>query len=276
MNSKDDWYDASRVGENCICITEAGKYGMYLLEGEDRALLIDTGVGIGDLGGFVESLTEKPITVLLTHTHWDHIGGASQFDDVRVSETELPEDGVVRIDSLSSEFTHRPREFADRWLAEGNAFPDEFDPETYSFDPAPATAVTPDTTIDLGGRAVEVRATPGHSPGHVVVLDRESETVYGGDIIHGGKGLYVQFEDSDINQYLESMKRLCSWHQSGEFSKLATSHNEPLVDDDLSHLQVLAAALEDIVNDEMAFETIETSWGTARQYPVGDTYILTP
>ena len=55
---------------------------MFLLIGSERALLIDCGMGIGDLRGAVEMLTDKPVTVVLSHGHVDHTGNARQFSEV--------------------------------------------------------------------------------------------------------------------------------------------------------------------------------------------------
>ncbi len=63
---------------------------MYLCVGTHTAVLIDTGVGIGDLAGLVRSLTDKPVTVLLTHGHVDHAMGAGAFADVRMHPAEWP------------------------------------------------------------------------------------------------------------------------------------------------------------------------------------------
>ena len=66
-------------------IWDVARTAMYLVEGADRAVLIDTGVGVGDLKSVVAGLTDKPVTVLLTHGHVDHALGAVGFDDVRMN-----------------------------------------------------------------------------------------------------------------------------------------------------------------------------------------------
>ena len=55
---------------------------MYLLEGEKKAALIDTGMGRIPLEKIVRSLTNKPIFVILTHGHFDYIGGSAAFEKV--------------------------------------------------------------------------------------------------------------------------------------------------------------------------------------------------
>ena len=65
-----------------------GSQNMYLLEGKEKALLIDTGWGAGNLRGYVEKLTDKPIIVVNTHYHPDHAGGNGEFEEVYMSEGE--------------------------------------------------------------------------------------------------------------------------------------------------------------------------------------------
>lgn len=60
----------------------------YLLLGDGRALLIDTGLGVSDIGAVVSSLTSLPVTVAATHVHWDPIGGHRHFSDIAVHEKE--------------------------------------------------------------------------------------------------------------------------------------------------------------------------------------------
>ena len=59
-----------------------GSQFMYLLEGEEKALLIDTGWGAGNLRTFVEKLTDKPVIVTNTHGHLDHSGGNGEWESV--------------------------------------------------------------------------------------------------------------------------------------------------------------------------------------------------
>ena len=61
---------------------------MYLVEGDERAVLIDTGSGFGSLKACVDALTDKPLTVLLTHGHTDHALGSAEFEDVRINPLE--------------------------------------------------------------------------------------------------------------------------------------------------------------------------------------------
>jgi glyoxylase-like metal-dependent hydrolase (beta-lactamase superfamily II) len=65
-----------------------GTVNLYLIEGHDRAALIDTGMGIGDLAGACRKLTDKPLWALASHSHWDHVGGLHSFADRRIHSLE--------------------------------------------------------------------------------------------------------------------------------------------------------------------------------------------
>ncbi|MFC7156947.1 MBL fold metallo-hydrolase [Halomarina halobia] len=275
MNATDDWYDVSQLTEGSYDIDECTKYGMHLVEGTDRSVLIDTGVGVGDLRGLVTELVDTPVTVVLTHTHWDHIGAASQFEEVLVSPIERPPDGRIAVDSISDEFTHRPGEFARQWTAEGNAFPDGVDPDEYAIEPFEASPVPTAGGLSLGDRSLEVHHLPGHSPGHLGVLDPKTRVFYGGDIVHVDRGLYVLFEGCSLDDYLESLATLRDLRDDGVFDVLVTSHNEPLAGAELSVLDELLEGLREIADGERDYEVVETTWGRAHSYHIGTSEVLT-
>ena len=244
MNPTDEWYDVSRLTDRSYRITEAETYGSFLIEGAVRSVLVDAGIGVGKLAELADGLVETPITLALTHTHWDHIGAAAEFEDVLVAPAELPPDGRIAIDSISGEFADRPAQFAERWLGGGNEFPDGVTPETYTIDPAGAGLLPEDGSIDLGDRSLEVVPLPGHSPGHVGFLDPETDTLYGGDVPHYGGGLYLQFEGCDLDACIESLARIKELHEAGAFETLVTSHNDPIAGEGLSIVEDLLRGLE--------------------------------
>ena len=276
MNATDDWYDVTQVTDRSYRITEAEKYGIYLVVGDERAIVVDAGIGVGDLYELVSALVETPITLVLTHTHWDHLGAANQFRDVRASEIELPADGTVRIDSISDEFVDRPGQFSERWLDAGNEFPDGVDPDEYAIEPVEASALSSGDSIDLGDRTLEVIPLPGHSPGHIGLLDEDAGVLYGGDVVHFNYGLYAMFEDSDLDEYLCTLTRVRTLRDEGMFDTLLTSHNDPLVGDELSHVDDLIEGIREILAGEREYDIVDTSFEPARSYRVGDSEIFTP
>lgn len=278
MNDTDDWYDVEQVHEHAYRLTETENYGMFIVTGEDQAVVIDAGAGVGDLRALAEALVDGPVALLLTHSHWDHIGAAAQFEPVYVDERELAPNGEVAIDGLSDEFVFRPGQFTEEWLADGNEFPDGFDPEGFTIEPVSPEAVEtigPGDSIDLGDRRLEIHEIPGHSPGQVAVLDREMGDLYGGDVVHMEAGLYMHFKHCDINAYVETFERLIELRDSGGFDRLLTSHNPDFTGDDLVILDRLLEGLEEILADELEYEIVETEWGDAREYNIHGSPVFT-
>ena len=82
-------FESEKISPAITRIKDGSDVCEYLIEGSERAALIDTGYGIGDLKGFVETLTEKPYDVFITHGHVDHAAGASQFPEVRMNLADM-------------------------------------------------------------------------------------------------------------------------------------------------------------------------------------------
>lgn len=278
MNRTDEWYDVEHLLAETWRIIEGEAYGQYLVAGAERSLLIDAGIGVGDLRGLVTDLAGTPVSLLLTHWHWDHIGNAAQFadDGVYVHPADCDADGQVALDGRSDEFVDRPDRFVKRWRTRGNELPDEFDPDAYTIEPAEAPSPIEDgDRLELGDRTLEVVHTPGHSPGHVAVLDRDAGILYGGDVIHRDAGLYAHLQGCNLQAYRETFARLIDLRNTGAFEMLLTSHNPPLTGSELSILDRLEAALQRILDGVADGEHVETDWGPADKYEVDDSTILT-
>lgn len=248
MNDTDDWFDVERLDEDTWRLSEAVVFNDYLLAGEDRALVLDGSVGVGDLRAMAESLVDVPVSMLLTHTHWDHMGAAHQFDDVRVHEAERTPDGGVRPDYVAEEFNYELADWIAQFRESGGEFPDSVDPETYEITPVPdVETAAGGETVDLGGRELELLHLPGHSPGQLGALDRERGVLYGGDVIHLDYSLFVHFEGCDLADYVDTFGRLVDLHEAGAFNTLYTAHNRPLSGEELSILDDFHEGLQAIL-----------------------------
>ena len=82
------YFTSAQISRHVTRITGVTQELMYLVEGETKAALIDTGLGVGDLATYIKTLTSKPIVVILTHGHFDHIGGASFFSQAHLNEKD--------------------------------------------------------------------------------------------------------------------------------------------------------------------------------------------
>ncbi|MBA2248063.1 MAG: MBL fold metallo-hydrolase [Chloroflexia bacterium] len=196
------WF-AVRLATPGIFIVEephhAEQVKSYLIEGEERAILLDTGMGVGDMRALVAELTVRPVVVVNSHAHWDHIGGNRQFDEIWIHEAEA--------DALLTGVpnTKLRRAFASEHLT--GPLPEGIDPVTISFPPTPATGTVRDGhRFDLGGRTLEVIHGPGHSPGGISLLDAGNRVLFSTDVAYAG-ALYV-YDPAHLPMYLSSLSRL--------------------------------------------------------------------
>lgn len=161
----DNWFTPDTVCPDTHIISEYRHWEethCYLLEGGGRSLLIDTGLGICDISAVVSTLTDKPVTAVATHIHWDHIGGHRYYPDFCAHEAEL--------DWLSGGFP-LPIEVIRGMVVDRCELPEGYDVGCYEFFQGTPTRLLADgDVIDLGSRRIEVLHTPGHSPGHMCFL----------------------------------------------------------------------------------------------------------
>lgn len=192
--STQEKFTSERLSDRVWRLKDAYGVAMYLAEGDDRACLIDTGYGIKGLRDYVETLTSKPVFVLLTHGHVDHAFGAAEFDEVHMSHRDLPEfaaqsDAAWRANFIKVAFSKKGSfEMNDPFAGE---FVDVVDGEEF----------------DLGGLTVRCHAVPGHTPGCLVPVLVEERIAIFGDA--AGPGTLVTEEyAATLGEYLAALRRL--------------------------------------------------------------------
>ena len=157
-----NWFTIDKIDADTYCISEYRHWEethCYLLNGSERSLLIDTGLGICNIYDEVVKLIDKPVTAAATHIHWDHIGGHWYFPDFYAHAEEL--------DWLSGGFP-QPLETIKTYVTDRCDLPEGFDINAYRFfQGTPSKVLHGGEAIDIGGRRIEVLHTPGHSPGHM-------------------------------------------------------------------------------------------------------------
>ena len=169
--AKDGIHSYEEIAAKTYRIDEKGLVNTYLLIGEEKALLIDSGVGVGDLLSTVKELTSLPVTLALTHRHCDHAGGVNFFKSYYVHK----DDKAIVYKILSSPF-------ACRVLLKAN----KVEGLQLSKKPFHAKAIymNDKQTFDLGARPVRIIHVPGHTAGSVVFLDPESGLMFTGDDVN--------------------------------------------------------------------------------------------
>jgi len=196
----------------------------FLFEGRERALLWDTGLGIDDLRALAEGLTAKPLTVVNSHTHFDHMGDNWRFGAVHAADHPAARIRISRGLGPADVAEHRG---PDQFSRPG---PPGFDPAGYEIRGADYIPVGEGERFDLGGRVFEVLATPGHSPDSLMLFDREHSILLTGDTFYPA-ALYTHLDAgdgsaSDFHAYRATMNRLA--RDYGRVRSLYCSHNEPV------------------------------------------------
>lgn len=172
------------VAKDTYIIDMFGEQSPTLLVGNEKALLIDTACGNYDLAGLVQNLTDKPLTVVLTHGHGDHAGGVFQFETVWCHP--LDHDMVRDMTDEQVDGYCETMKKNDQ-----NTFFDTSRQRLPGPHPCPTLLPLSDgQEFDLGGRTVTVHHTPGHTKGEVVLIDHQSRILFSGDAVNSNLGIF--------------------------------------------------------------------------------------
>ena len=201
----DSWFEVYKVAPGVFAIYEPHQSEetiSYLILGDKRAALFDTGLGISDLKKVTAELTPLPIVVLNSHTHNDHVGDNWQFETIYGMDTDF-----TRRNARGS------REDAQAEIAPGElcgALPTGFDSKIYATRPWKITSYIHDgDRIDLGGRSLEVISTPGHTPDAISLLDRPNGLLFTGDTYYPAT-IWLYRPETDFDAYDASIHRLAA------------------------------------------------------------------
>ena len=197
-----DWYETIRMGEDITLIHEPWikpffRCNIWHVRGRDRDLLFDTGLGHFSLRRHVPLVTERKLTCVASHTHFDHIGCHHEFPDRCVHAAE-----AAILADPRNDWTVADR-YANEEMFDG--MPAGWDTARYRVLPAPASRlIEHGDVVDLGDRAFEVIHTPGHSPGGIALYERKTGILLAGDIVYDGP-LIDDVYHSDIDDYVGTL-----------------------------------------------------------------------
>lgn len=215
------------VRENVYAILNESLDGMgdvwlYLIVGPEKAMLIDTGFGVGNLKGLCDQISGgKELIVAITHPHIDHAYGNCQFDRVYCHEYAVP----------TLEAMHTPTAWDHLFDENGKPIWSDFDrADIIPYQDYEIAGVPDGYTFDLGGgHEIELIFSAGHSSGHCMFLDKKNRLLFAGDDvismrigIHGGKpdDPYVQY--ATVTQYRNQLEKLC--RRLDEFDYIFPGH----------------------------------------------------
>lgn len=215
----------------------------WLVAGSERAVLIDSGMGIVPIRPVAERLVRLPVELVTSHYHFDHIGGHREFEEIAIHRAGAgplsagPSPQALRAyaqfvagrDRHAGAYLGLDRDWFGLVTVDTIArpVPAGFEFETWSIAPATATReLREGDRLDLGGRALTVLHTPGHSPDSISLLDERDGILFPADQFNLGPVL-AHFPDSDIEQHACSARRLAEL--AGNAVRLVCSHHYPLV-----------------------------------------------
>ncbi len=171
---KKQWFTVKKIRPQLYALAEFGhfeKVVSYLVVGKTEAFLVDTGMGYTDIHKAIKAITKLPVTVLLTHAHWDHIGGVKKADRVYVFDHPFEKKSITQ---LHNNYVS----VQDRQI------------------------------LKIGNYTVKVIHTPGHSPGSTCYFIKNLNWLFVGDTLYPGP-LYAHLPESDLYAYTKSLARLC-------------------------------------------------------------------
>lgn len=162
------YFESEKISNHVTRIRGASAELMYLIEGDKKAFLVDTGIGLGNLKTYIESITNLDVTVILSHGHLDHIGGSTYFNEVYMSHKDI---------SLAQE--HINYDIRRAYLDSMNINYEEID---FSPENLPQFInLKNGDTFDLGQLTLEIYTVAGHTQGSVIILIKEERAVIFGD-----------------------------------------------------------------------------------------------
>jgi glyoxylase-like metal-dependent hydrolase (beta-lactamase superfamily II) len=203
----DPWFEVYQLPGNVYAIWEpqpSDRPFSYLIVGEKRALLFDSGFGMAPIQDAVHKLTPLPVVVLNSHTHYDHVGGNYAFSD------------VLGIDSDYTRNSEKgfPNSMMGPMIAPGKfcpPLPKGVTQENFIIRPFKVTQTVSDgQIIDLGGRTLEVVTTPGHTPDALCLLDRAQRELFTGDTYYPGS-MWLWVPETDLDAFQKSVAKVAKY-----------------------------------------------------------------
>ncbi len=208
---KNNDLEISQLEDHVWVIETTDKTSMYIIEGTEKAMLIDTGTKCEKLDEVVRKITQKPLIVVITHMHGDHAGNMDQFGEIyfHAADTVL----MSRV---------KPYKGKVHFVSDGRIF-------------------------DLGGRKIEVSHMPAHTPGSIVLLDRKAGSCYSGDAFGSGQ-VWLQLRPfATMKTYINSCKKMEKL-MAGGITKIYCGHyphvKKALTSEYLPAMRKLAESLD--------------------------------
>lgn len=203
-------FTCEKLRDNITSIVDPTGVRAFLIEGTEKAVLVDTCCGVGNLKELVEGMTSLPLAVLCTHGHVDHASGTYGFEEVYLHEADW--------ELVKEHTTYEKRSgFID---PDGTRFAKEdYVPQRNGN----YRKLENGQIFDLGGTTVESIAVKGHTQGMTCFLIKEHRTLILGDACNPFTFMFLD-ESSDIRTLMRSLNALLE--RENEFDTVWISHGD--------------------------------------------------
>jgi len=205
---------------------EDGFVRFFLLEGSDKAVLIDSGMNCSNAAELASKYTSKPVILLNTHGDGDHTSGTNGFSEIYMHE----------LDYINCEVNTR--------------YPN-----------TKLKAINDGDVIDLGDRPLRIIHIPGHTKGSIAILDTKSRVLYSGDSVQKGH-IYMFGDKRDPEKYAASLDKLIALE--AEYDYIYASHDEFCIPND--YAKKVKSVWQGVLGGEMSFENIDLWGNQVKSY----------
>lgn len=243
---RQEYFHNEKIDKDIIRIIDIGDELCYLITGRNKAALVDTGAGIGNIREYVESLTNLPIIVILTHAHIDHSAGSFNFNKVYLTS----EDAKLLDLEFNSTQCNEMKNALVQFVGDTNRpidIEDIVTPYKRKFE-----LLSDGDVFDLGNISLEVLACPGHTEGSVMILIKELRTIIFGDACCPNTWVHLP-ESTSIADYRNSLLRIKS--READYDRVLLSHRPR--DTKKEILDEIIHVCEEVIDgksDEIPFE----------------------
>lgn len=214
------YYSVTEVEDGVFRLTSGEAVFCELIVGEARALLLDTGWGLGPLFETVKGITDKPLFVVNSHGHVDHVCGNNQFEGEIFIHPQDMELVKVHGGPVLKGF------ILQKMCGEDSFIGEDFDKEAYLKDGnVTYVPVEEGHVFDLGGKTLEVVGLAGHTRGSIGLLYREKNILFAGDAINGCLLLNGP-EAASLDDYIATLKKA----KALDFTRMYGGHSADAYD----------------------------------------------
>ena len=171
-----DRYELGPIGTNCYVVRASGT--------ADEAVVVDPGGDATDLRLELARLGAHCVAILITHGHWDHLGGVAELAEGTGAPVYMAEDERALLENL----------------------PELVPPGTPARSYTADAFLAGDETLELAGVTFETLRVPGHSPGHLAF--HADDSLFSGDVLFAGSVGRTDLPGADHDTLVESLRML--------------------------------------------------------------------